>query len=152
MTNGVFSDYELDELGFKFEGDDAYQSAKCIGHNLRYGNRSGCDIPGRCYRIQDTDAVGNNMCDSGSKPNAVTTTVMIPTMMSAMRRAGKCCNRTDAHCNYKKLFHKNLLSVKILKRCADRFQSAHKTWPELTFWHVSSSESPKHSNSSICSY
>ena len=31
MTNGVFSDYELDELGFKFEGEDAYQSAKCIG-------------------------------------------------------------------------------------------------------------------------
>ena len=31
MTNGVFSDYELDELGFKFEGETAYQSAKCIG-------------------------------------------------------------------------------------------------------------------------
>ena len=31
MTNGVFSDYELDELGFKFEGTEAYQSAKCIG-------------------------------------------------------------------------------------------------------------------------
>ena len=31
MTNGVFSDYELDELGFKFEGGEAYQSAKCIG-------------------------------------------------------------------------------------------------------------------------
>lgn len=32
MTNGVFSDYELDELGFKFEGENtAYQSAKCVG-------------------------------------------------------------------------------------------------------------------------
>ncbi len=31
MTNGVFSDYEVDEIGFKFVGDDAYQSAKCIG-------------------------------------------------------------------------------------------------------------------------
>lgn len=31
MNNGVFSDYELDELGFKFEGGNAYQSAKCIG-------------------------------------------------------------------------------------------------------------------------
>lgn len=31
MTNGVFSDYALEELGFKFEGDDAYKSAKCIG-------------------------------------------------------------------------------------------------------------------------
>jgi hypothetical protein len=31
MTNGVFSDYELDELGFKFEGEEAYKSAKCIG-------------------------------------------------------------------------------------------------------------------------
>ena len=31
MTNGVFSDYELDELGFKFEGEAAYMSAKCIG-------------------------------------------------------------------------------------------------------------------------
>lgn len=31
MTNGVFSDFELDELGFKFVGGDAYKSAKCIG-------------------------------------------------------------------------------------------------------------------------
>jgi hypothetical protein len=31
MTNGVFSDYELDELGFKFKDETAYQSAKCIG-------------------------------------------------------------------------------------------------------------------------
>jgi len=31
MTNGVFSDYALEELGFKFEGDEAYKSAKCIG-------------------------------------------------------------------------------------------------------------------------
>lgn len=31
MINGVFSDYELDEIGFKFEDSEAYQSAKCIG-------------------------------------------------------------------------------------------------------------------------
>ncbi len=31
MTKGVFSDYELEELGFKFEGENAYQSADCIG-------------------------------------------------------------------------------------------------------------------------
>lgn len=31
MTNGVFSDYEVDEIGFQFEGETDYQSAKCIG-------------------------------------------------------------------------------------------------------------------------
>lgn len=31
MTNGVFSDYEVDEVGFLFEDADAYASAKCIG-------------------------------------------------------------------------------------------------------------------------
>lgn len=31
MTNGVFSDYEVDEIGFKFEGETDYQSAQCIG-------------------------------------------------------------------------------------------------------------------------
>lgn len=31
MTNGVFSDYEVDEIGFQFEDDTGYQSAKCIG-------------------------------------------------------------------------------------------------------------------------
>ena len=31
MTNGVFSDYEVDEIGFKFEDETSYQSAKCVG-------------------------------------------------------------------------------------------------------------------------
>lgn len=31
MLENVFSEYEVDELGFKFEDDTAYQSAKCIG-------------------------------------------------------------------------------------------------------------------------
>ena len=31
MTNGVFSDYELEELGFKFEEENAYQSTECVG-------------------------------------------------------------------------------------------------------------------------
>lgn len=31
MENNIFSDYEVDELGFNFEGESAYQSAKCIG-------------------------------------------------------------------------------------------------------------------------
>ena len=31
MTNGVFSDYEVDEIGFQFEAKTGYQSAKCIG-------------------------------------------------------------------------------------------------------------------------
>lgn len=31
MTNGVFSDYEVDEIGFQFEGETDFQSAKCIG-------------------------------------------------------------------------------------------------------------------------
>lgn len=31
MLEKVFSEYEVDELGFKFEGASAYQSAKCIG-------------------------------------------------------------------------------------------------------------------------
>lgn len=31
MTNGVFSDYSLEELGFKFGEETAYQSAKCNG-------------------------------------------------------------------------------------------------------------------------
>lgn len=31
MTNGVFSDYEVDEVGFQFAGESAYRSAKCIG-------------------------------------------------------------------------------------------------------------------------
>ena len=31
MLEKVFSDYEVDELGFKFEGAENYQSAKCIG-------------------------------------------------------------------------------------------------------------------------
>ena len=31
MTNGVFSDYEVDEIGFKFSDEPEYQSAKCVG-------------------------------------------------------------------------------------------------------------------------
>lgn len=31
MTERVFSDYEVDEIGFKFEDEESYQSAKCIG-------------------------------------------------------------------------------------------------------------------------
>lgn len=31
MTNGVFSDFELDQLGIKFNGEEAYQSVDCVG-------------------------------------------------------------------------------------------------------------------------
>lgn len=31
MTNGVFSDYEVDEIGFLFAEESTYKSAKCIG-------------------------------------------------------------------------------------------------------------------------
>lgn len=31
MTKGVFSDYEVDAIGFKFEDETEYQSAECIG-------------------------------------------------------------------------------------------------------------------------
>lgn len=31
MTNGVFSDFELDQLGFKFNGKEAYESVNCVG-------------------------------------------------------------------------------------------------------------------------
>ncbi len=31
MLEKVFSDYEVDELGFKFEDEEDYKSAKCIG-------------------------------------------------------------------------------------------------------------------------
>lgn len=31
MTNGVFSDFELDQMGFKFNGSDAYMSVNCVG-------------------------------------------------------------------------------------------------------------------------
>lgn len=31
MTKGVFSDYEVDEIGFKFEGEDTCKTAKCVG-------------------------------------------------------------------------------------------------------------------------
>lgn len=31
MTNGVFSDFELDQMGFKFVGSDAYKSVNCVG-------------------------------------------------------------------------------------------------------------------------
>jgi hypothetical protein len=31
MTNGVFSEYELREMGFKFKGDEAYKAANCVG-------------------------------------------------------------------------------------------------------------------------
>lgn len=31
MTNGVFSDYELRELGIKFEDEEAYAAANCVG-------------------------------------------------------------------------------------------------------------------------
>jgi hypothetical protein len=33
MAERVFSDFEVDEIGFKFEEDDAYQSVKCVGAN-----------------------------------------------------------------------------------------------------------------------
>lgn len=31
MTAGVFSDFELDQMGFKFADADAYQSVNCVG-------------------------------------------------------------------------------------------------------------------------
>ena len=31
MTNGVFSEYELREMGIKTEGSEAYVSANCVG-------------------------------------------------------------------------------------------------------------------------
>lgn len=31
MTNGVFSDFELDQLGIKFKDAEAYQSVNCVG-------------------------------------------------------------------------------------------------------------------------
>lgn len=31
MTNGVFSDFEVDQMGFKFSDGDAYQSVNCVG-------------------------------------------------------------------------------------------------------------------------
>ena len=31
MTNGVFSDYEIREMGIKFKSADAYQPANCLG-------------------------------------------------------------------------------------------------------------------------
>ena len=31
MTNGVFSDFALEEMGFKFAGSDEYQSVNCVG-------------------------------------------------------------------------------------------------------------------------
>lgn len=31
MTNGVFSEYELREMGIKFKSEDAYTSANCVG-------------------------------------------------------------------------------------------------------------------------
>lgn len=31
MTNGVFSDYELREMGIKFKDADAYKTASCVG-------------------------------------------------------------------------------------------------------------------------
>lgn len=31
MTNGVFSDFELDQLGIKFAGEETYQSVNCVG-------------------------------------------------------------------------------------------------------------------------
>lgn len=31
MTNGVFSDFELKALGFKFKDDSAYESVGCVG-------------------------------------------------------------------------------------------------------------------------
>lgn len=31
MTNGVFSEYEVREMGIKFDGGTAYQSANCVG-------------------------------------------------------------------------------------------------------------------------
>lgn len=31
MTNGVFSDFEIDELGLKFTGDEEYAVMRCVG-------------------------------------------------------------------------------------------------------------------------
>ena len=31
MTNGVFSDYELREMGIKFDGEEEYTAANCVG-------------------------------------------------------------------------------------------------------------------------
>lgn len=31
MTNGVFSDFELDQMGFKFAGKEEYESVNCVG-------------------------------------------------------------------------------------------------------------------------
>lgn len=31
MTNGVFSDFELDQLGIKFKDTEGYQSVNCVG-------------------------------------------------------------------------------------------------------------------------
>lgn len=31
MTNGVFSEYEIREMGIKFKSADAYQTASCVG-------------------------------------------------------------------------------------------------------------------------
>ena len=31
MTNGVFSDFELDQMGLKFNGSEAYESVNCVG-------------------------------------------------------------------------------------------------------------------------
>lgn len=31
MTNGVFSDFELDQMGLKFADSDAYESVNCVG-------------------------------------------------------------------------------------------------------------------------
>ena len=31
MTNGVFSDFELDQLGIKFKGKETYESVNCVG-------------------------------------------------------------------------------------------------------------------------
>ena len=31
MTNGVFSDFELDQLGVKFTGGEKYESVNCVG-------------------------------------------------------------------------------------------------------------------------
>lgn len=31
MTNGVFSDFELDQMGLKFKGSESYESVNCVG-------------------------------------------------------------------------------------------------------------------------
>ena len=31
MTNGVFSEYELREMGIKFKSEEAYKTANCVG-------------------------------------------------------------------------------------------------------------------------